>query len=63
MKSSWGISEVLRNDFFCTDAYNQEFFEKVIMLRDLPHWDGINHLIQMEFMWDWDRFCAEHKVV
>ena len=33
------------------------------MLRDLPHWDKINHLMQMEFMWGWDKFCNEHKVV
>lgn len=62
-KKYLGYLKGFRNDFFCTDVHNQEFFEKVIMLRDIPHWNEINHLMQMEFMWDWDRFCTENKVV
>lgn len=58
-----GYLRGFRNDFFCTDVHNQEFFEKVIMLQDLPHWNKINHLMQMEFMWGWDRFCASQKIV
>lgn len=45
-----------RDDFFCTDKYNDEFFGQVMKLKNLEHWDGINHLMQMEFMFDWDRY-------
>lgn len=48
-----------RNDFICTDIYNQEFLEKVQMLRGVPHWKDINSLMEREFMWDWVNFLKE----
>lgn len=42
-----------RNDFFCTDKYNDVFFEKVYELRKLNHWEGINELMTREFMQEW----------
>ena len=41
------------NDFFCTDKYNEEFFSKVIQLRDLPNWEDIDTLMGREFMYEW----------
>lgn len=55
-ESFLGYLRGFKDDFFCTDNCNNIFFEKVILLRDLPHWNKINHLMKMEFMWDWDRF-------
>lgn len=44
------------NDFIGTDEYNTEFFKKVILLKDSKYWNEINHLMKMEFMWEWDKF-------
>lgn len=45
-----------RNDFFCTDVYNIEFFEKVLKLRSLSNWEDIDNLMKHEFMFEWDNF-------
>lgn len=45
-----------RNDFLCTDKYNKEFFEKVIMLRTADNWEDIDKLMSTEFMWEWVNF-------
>lgn len=51
-----------RNDFLCTDKYNQEFFEKVYELKDkVDHWEDIRQLMKREFMWDWDKFIASKE--
>lgn len=47
-----------RDDFFGTDLYNQEFFEHVLLLKNAGHWDGINRLMQHEFMHDWYSFLC-----
>ncbi len=41
-----------RDDFFCTDKYNQEFFEKVWLLRGMFNWEDINHLMKYEFRFE-----------
>lgn len=47
------------NDFICTDEYNSVFFEKVYMLKKLPHWGKIDSLMSREFLWEWDKFKKE----
>lgn len=49
-----------RNDFFCTDKYNDEFFSKVIQLRNLDNWEEINHLMKYEFFFKWDDYIKEY---
>ena len=61
VKGSTGYLKGFRDDFICTDRYNQEFFEKVWMLRDLPHWEDINNLMKREFMFEWDNFVSHNK--
>ena len=55
-----GYLKGFRDDFFCTDIYNKEFFEKVIMLRHLKFWKDINILMKREFMFEWDNFLKEN---
>lgn len=45
-----------REDFICTDKYNNEFFNKVILLRSLNNWGNIDSLMTREFMSEWDKF-------
>lgn len=55
-KNQLGWLKGFRNDFIGTDTYNEELFEKVVMLKDLPHWSDIDKLMKREFMWEWDGF-------
>lgn len=55
-KNQLGWLKGFRNDFIGTDIYNEEFFEKVVLLKDLPHWFDIDKLMKREFMWEWDSF-------
>ena len=61
VKGSTRYLKGFRDDFICTDRYNQEFFEKVVVLRDLPHWNDINNLMKREFMFEWDNFVSHNK--
>lgn len=63
-RDNLGYLKGFKDDFLCTDKYSQEFFEKVYELKDkVGHWKDIDRLMQLEFMWDWDKFIAskEHK--
>lgn len=51
-----------RNDFICTDKYNQEFFEKVFVLQSLSNWSDIDKLMEKEFMWLWREFKNKRGV-
>lgn len=42
-----------RDDFLCTDKYNNELFKKVIMLRENENWSYIDSLMNKEFMNLW----------
>jgi hypothetical protein len=56
-----GYIKGFRSDWICTDEYNQIFFDKVIQLKQLPHWKDINQLMKYEFMWEWDKYLESHK--
>ena len=47
------------NDYFCTDEYDEVFFEKVYVLREKNHWFDIDNLMVNEFLWKWDVFLIK----
>lgn len=49
-----------RNNFFGTDIYDKEFFDKVLELRFLNHWDEIDSLMKIEFRLKWDVYVKIH---
>lgn len=54
-----GYLKGFRDDFICTDEYNDIFFQKVFLLRNLKHWADINSLMEREFMFEWQNFLKE----
>lgn len=48
-----------RNDFICTDEYNNEFFSQVLLLKSNKHWDAINKLMEREFKGLWIDYCIK----
>lgn len=61
VQGNLGYLKGFRDDFFCTDLYNKEFFEKVILLKDFENWEDINNLMKREFMFEWDNFVKEYN--
>ena len=51
-----------RNDFIMVDDYNDEFFNKVLLLRNNIHWKDIDCLMKKEFMFLWDNFKEKQNV-
>ena len=47
------VAQGMRNDFICTDKYNDEIFEKVSMMSGLPHWDAIDKFMCREYKCLW----------
>lgn len=56
-KTSW--LKGFKNDFLCTDEYNTEFFNKVLLLKESKHWKNIDVLMKREFMNQWEEYCGE----
>lgn len=55
-----GYLKGFRDDFICTDEYNDIFFQKVFLLRNLKHWADINSLMEREFMFEWQNFLERN---
>lgn len=45
-----------RDDYFCTDIYNEIFFEKVLMLKNTKNWEEIDKIMLREFNREWKDF-------
>lgn len=40
----------MRKDFICTDEYDNEIFEKVLLLKTQPNWNAIDTFMEKEYM-------------
>lgn len=52
----------MKEDFICNGIYTQEFFEKVLMLQHLEHWNDIDRLMKREYMQEWLDFKSERGI-
>lgn len=43
----------MRKDFICTDEYDNEIFEKVLLLKTQPNWNAIDAFMEKEYMLKW----------
>jgi hypothetical protein len=51
-----GLAQGMNKDFICNDDYTEEVFNKVLLMRELPHWDNIDRLMGKEYGGKWLRF-------
>ncbi|OGO89349.1 MAG: hypothetical protein A2Y24_04345 [Clostridiales bacterium GWE2_32_10] len=42
-----------RDDFICSEEYDEVFFKKIYELKDKPNWDLIDSLIGYEYKFKW----------
>lgn len=63
-EGKFSIAEGAREDFICNEAYTQEFFSKVFMLRGVKSgedWEKIDKFMRKEYRFDWTNFLKENN--
>ena len=50
---NFSIAQGMNNDFIDNDEYNDEVFDKVVLMRGLPHWREIDHFMGSEYYGKW----------
>ena len=52
----YDLAQGMKEDFICTDKYDSEIFEKVLMMRKLRNWLKINDFMEQEYRLEWINF-------
>lgn len=47
------IAQGMNKDFICNDKYDNEIFDKVILMIDLPYWERIDQFMTKEYLKKW----------
>ena len=58
----FSLAQGMRDDFIGVDEYNEEVFEKVYRLHQLPQWQDINNFMKCEYKLLWIRFLERIKI-
>ena len=52
----FSVAQGMNADFICNDAYTEEIFNKVSMLRSLPNWPEIDRFMGREYHAKWLKY-------
>lgn len=52
----------MRKDFICTDEYDDEIFEKVLLLKTQPNWNEIDAFMKKEYMLKWVNYKKNNSL-
>ena len=55
----FGLVQGMRRNFICTDEYDPEIFDKVLMLKNGPNWEKISKFMEREYMLKWLNFLEK----
>lgn len=55
-EEKFSLAQGMRNDFICTDEYNEELFEKISAMKCLPAWQRIDAFMEKEYRMTWVRY-------
>ena len=47
------VAQGMNNDFICNDDYTEEVFNKVALMKALPHWQNIDRFMGREYYSKW----------
>jgi len=50
---NYSTAQGMNRDFIGNDDYNEEVFAKVVMMKGLPHWRGIDTFMGSEYYGKW----------
>ena len=52
----FSIAQGMRDDFICNDEYDDEIFEKVLLLRHAVNWEEIDRFMTKEYHRKWRNY-------
>lgn len=47
------VAQGMNKEYICNNKYDQEIFDKVIMMINLPHWEKIDEFMNKEYLKKW----------
>ncbi len=53
---NFSTAQGMNEDFICNKKYDVEIFEKVLMMKDLTHWNKIDEFMTKEYLGKWVKF-------
>jgi hypothetical protein len=56
------VAQGINKDFICNEKYDDEIFNMVLKLRNLPHYDDIDKFMGKEYAMKWVRFKKSKEV-
>ena len=55
-EGNFAIAQGMRNDYICTDEYDEEIFQKVLLLQNNSNWNEIDNFMGKEYKMKWLNF-------
>lgn len=60
--AKFGYAQGMNEDFICVDKYDEEIFQKVLLLRTLSHWNDIDYFMCYEYRKKWIEFKKVNNI-
>lgn len=60
-EGSYGLARGMRNDYICTDEYDEEIFKEVLKLKDSDRWNEIDDFMSNEYKLKWIKWRGNEK--
>ena len=58
-EGNFSVAQGMKEDFICTDEYDEEIFGKVFMLKDSSRWFLVNKFMQAEYGEQWEHYLIK----
>lgn len=62
-EGNFSVAQGMKEDFICTEEYDEEIFDKVLMLKSFQSWDSINDFMRKEYDDEWGNYLYGRKNV
>ena len=50
------VARGMKDDYICTDEYDNELFDKVMLMKQLPYWENIDEFMSKEYLGKWNNY-------
>ena len=60
-EGNFSVAQGMNNDFICNDEYDEEIFNKVMLLKNKKNWHDIDHFMEKEYKMKWLRFKKQNE--
>lgn len=52
----------MNEEFICVDRYDEEIFQKILLLRIFPHWNAIDYFMCYKYREKWTAFKKVNNI-